>query len=63
MRCLCQAYGDDKDWLDLPEERRGELLGQDEVLPQRGDGVAVVGEPTVVRACDNPPTVSSEVFA
>lgn len=63
MRFLCLAYGAEKDWLDLPEARRTELLAQDEVLRQRGDLVAAVGEPTVVRAWDGSPTTSSDAYA
>jgi hypothetical protein len=50
MRFLCLAYGKEEDWIALPEARRAELWARDEVLRQRGDLVAVVGEPTVVRA-------------
>jgi hypothetical protein len=52
VRVLCLPYGKEADWLALPEARREELLHQDEVLPQRGALIAVVGEPTVVRAQD-----------
>lgn len=63
MRFLCLAYGRVEDWSALPEARRAELLAQDEVLRQRGALVAVVGEPTVVRAWDGPITTSSEPYA
>ena len=51
LRFLCLAYGAEKDWVDLPEGRREELLTQDEVLRQRGDLVAAVGEPTWCTSC------------
>ena len=58
MKFLCLAYGAEKDWLDLPDARRQELLAQDEVLRKRGDLVAAVRQPTVVRAWDGTPTTS-----
>ena len=63
MRFLCLAYGKEADWLALPEGRRQELLGQDDVLRQRGAIVSVLGEPTVVRAWDGPVYRSSEAYA
>lgn len=63
MKFLCLAYGDEKDWTALPEARRGELLAQDEVLRRRGDLVAVLGEPTVVRAWDGSPDLSADAYA
>ena len=63
MKYLCLAYGDEKDWLALPEERRAELLQQDEVLRQRGDYVAMVGEPVVVSNHDGNPTTTPGPFA
>lgn len=63
MRFLCLAYGKGEDWVALPEERRAELLAQDEVLRRRGDLVAVVGEPTVVQAWDGPVRTRSEAYA
>ena len=63
MKFLCLAYGAEKDWLDLPEARRQELLAQDEVLRQRGDLVAAVHAPTVVRAWDGTPTTSGDAYA
>jgi len=63
MRFLCLAYGAEKDWVDLPEARRAELLAQDEVLRQRGDLVAAVGEPTVVQAWDGSHTTSPDAYA
>lgn len=63
MRFLCLAYGREADWVALPEERRDELLAGDELLRRRGALVAVVGEPTVVRAWDGPVERSSEPYA
>ena len=63
MKFLCLAYGNEKDWLELPEERRAELVARDEVLRRRGDLVSVLGPPTVVRAWDGPVTRSSVPFA
>jgi hypothetical protein len=63
MRFLCLAYGKEEDWIALPEARRAELWARDEVLRQRGDLVAVVGEPTVLRAWDGPVTTTSEAYA
>jgi hypothetical protein len=63
MKFLCLAYGAEKDWLDLSEARRQELLAQDEVLRQRGDLVAAVHAPTVVRAWDGTPTTSTDAYA
>jgi len=63
MRFLCLAYGAERDWLELPELRREELLAQDDVPPQRGALVAAVGEPTVVRAWDSTPTTSPDADA
>ena len=63
MKFLCLAYGNEQDWLALPEERRAELLAQDEVLRQRGDFVSILGPPTVVRAWDGPATTSAVPFA
>ncbi len=50
MKFLCLAYGDEKDWVALPEKRRGELLAQDHRIRARGDLVAAVGSPISVRA-------------
>jgi hypothetical protein len=63
MKFLCLAYGKEEDWLVLSEERRNELLARDELLRQRGAMVAVLGEPTVVRAWDGTPQTSSEPYA
>lgn len=54
MRFLCLAYGKEADWHRLSAEQQQDLLRQDEVLRQRGALVAVLGEPTVVRAWDGP---------
>ena len=63
MKFLCLAYGRAEDWDELSEARRAELLAQDEVLRQRGDLVAVVGEPTVVQAWHGPVTTTAEAYA
>lgn len=63
MKFLCLAYGKEADWLALPEDRREELLGQDEVLRQRGGFISIVGEPTSVRAWDGPVERSSHAYA
>ena len=63
MRFLCLAYGKEADWLALPQERRQELLRQDDVLRQRGALISVLGEPTVVRAWDGPVHRSSDPYA
>lgn len=63
MKFLCLAYGKAADWVALPEERRGELLRQDDVLRQRGAFISVVGEPTVVRAWEGPVRRSSQPYA
>ncbi len=63
MKFLCLAYGDGKDWEALSEEKRNELLAQDEVIRNRGGLVAAIGEPTVVRAWDGTPSTSAGPFA
>jgi hypothetical protein len=63
VKFLCLAYGDSKDWHALSEERRQELLAQDDVLRERGDLVSPVGEVTVVRAWDGTPSTTNEPFA
>jgi hypothetical protein len=63
MRFLCLAYGDGRDWATLTEERRQELLAQDQVLIDRGDLVAAVGPPTVVRAWNGPVITSTDAYA
>lgn len=64
MQFLVLAYGDEKDWLELPKSEQDELLAQDEVLKSRGALVAAV-EPivTTVRAWDGTPSQSNEPFA
>lgn len=64
MQFLVLAYGDEKDWLELPNPEQEELLAQDEVLRSRGALVAAV-EPkvTTVRAWDGTPSLSDEPFA
>jgi len=63
MRFLCLAYGNERDWLALSEDRRAELIAGDDVLRRRGALVAVLGDPTVVRAWDGAPETSAEAFA
>ncbi len=63
MRFLCLAYGDEQDWSALAEERRQELLAQDQVLIDRGDLVAAVGPPTVVRSWDGPAVTDRQPYA
>ena len=63
MKFLCLAYGDGKDWEALSEEKRSELLAQDELIRQGGALVAAVGEPTVVRAWDGTPSTSATAYA
>ena len=62
MKFLCLAFGDGKDWVALPEERREQLLAQDEVLRRRGDTVAVVGPPVTVRAWSGEPSTVDDSF-
>ena len=62
MRFLCLAYGSEGDWLLLPEEKRNELLAQDDVLRRRGARIAVVGPPTVVTAWDGPTLTRPESY-
>ena len=63
VRFLCLAYGAAQDWLDLTEDRRHELLARDHVLIDRGDLVAAVGPPTMVRAWDGPVVTTAEAYA
>jgi len=63
MRFLCLAYGAEADWIALPEERRQELLAGDDMLRRRGATIAVLGEPTVVRAWDGTPHTAPGPFA
>ena len=63
MQFLCLAYGREQDWQQLSEQRRRELLAQDEVLRRRGALVSVLGGVTVVRAWDGVPETTSEPFA
>ncbi len=63
VKFLCLAYGKEADWVALPEERREELLRQDDVLRQRGAFISVVGDPTVVRAWDGPVHRSPQPYA
>jgi hypothetical protein len=63
MRFLCLAYGNEKDWLALTDERRAELLAQDDVLRARGDLVSVLGDPTTVRTWDGTPRTTGAPFA
>ena len=63
MKFLCLAYGKEADWTSLSEERRAELLEQDDRLRERGAFISVLGEPTVVRAWDGPIERSSLPYA
>jgi hypothetical protein len=63
MQFLCLAYGHEKDWLALTEERRSELLANDDVIRRRGNLVTAVREPVVVRAPDGTPSTASEPYA
>jgi hypothetical protein len=63
MKFLCLAYGDEKDWHALSEAEQEELLAQDEVLRQRGDLVAAVGEAAIVRAWDGTPSTTTGTVA
>ena len=62
MRFLCLAYGNERDWHALSEERQRELLAQDDVLRRRGALVSTLGDPTVVRAWDGAPSTSAAPF-
>jgi hypothetical protein len=63
MRFLCLAYGDEKDWNALSKSEQDELLAQDEVLRQRGDLVAPVGNATTLRAWDGTPSTTDGPFS
>ena len=63
MKFLCLAYGHESDWHALSDERRAELLAQDDVLRRRGALVSVLGAPTVVRAWDGVIRTTAEPFA
>ncbi len=63
MRFLVLAYGHERDWQGLSKREQDELLAQDEVLRERGDLVAAVGEPpTTVRAWDGAPLATEGPF-
>ena len=62
MKFLVLAYGAEADWLELTEERRGELLAQDDVLRGRGDMVAALGPATTVRTWDAAAPVRDGAF-
>jgi hypothetical protein len=63
MKYLCLAYGAEEDWHALSRAEQNELLAQDDVLRQRGDLVAAVGEATTVRAWDGPPSTTNGTLA
>jgi len=63
MQYLCLAYGEEKDWLALSEREQKALLAQDEVLRERGDLVAAVGNCTTLRVQKDEVVTSSEPFA
>lgn len=63
MKFLCLAYGNEEDWVALSEEQQRALLAQDEVLRKRGALIAVLGEPTVVRAWEGTPKTTTTPFA
>jgi hypothetical protein len=62
MLFLCLAYGHEDDWLALSEERRAELLANDEVIRRRGNLVTAVHPPVVVRTRDDTVSTSSEPY-
>ncbi len=63
MRFLCLAYGAEQDWRALSEDRRNELLANDEAIRRRGALMAAVREPVVVRAHGGDPVASPGPFA
>lgn len=64
MKFLCLAYGAEKDWLELTQEERDELLAQDELLRARGALMsAVETDVTTVTAWDGSPSVTHGSFA
>ena len=64
MKFLCLAYGAEKDWLELTEEKQQEYLAQDEVLRKRGAYISEVSsEVTTVTAWGGSPVTSTESFA
>jgi hypothetical protein len=64
MRYLVLAYGHERDWTALSKREQEELLAQDQILRDRGDLVAAVGEPAVtVRAWDGPALASEGPFS
>jgi hypothetical protein len=62
MKFLCLAYGDEKDWNVLSKAQQADLLAADERLRKRGDLVAMVATPTVVRAWDGAPRIEQGPF-
>ncbi len=63
MKYLVLAYGHERDWQALNKREQDELLEQDQVLRDRGDLVAALGEPaTTVRAWDGTPLASEGPF-
>jgi hypothetical protein len=64
MKFLVLAYGHERDWQALSKREQDELLAQDQVLRDRGDLVAAVGETaTMVRAWDGTPLASEGPFS
>jgi hypothetical protein len=58
------AYGHERDWQALSKREQEELLAQDQVLRDRGDLVAAVGESaTTVRAWDGSPLATEGPFS
>lgn len=64
MKFLVLAYGHERDWMALTKREQEELLAQDQVLRDRGDLVAALGEPaTTVRAWDGPALATEGPFS
>ena len=64
MKFLCLAYGAEADWRALSADEQAALLGQDDVLRERGDLVAAVeSAATTVRAPHGDPHVTPQAFA
>jgi hypothetical protein len=63
MKFLTLAYGAEKDWKALSNEKQAELLAQDDVLRKRGDTVAALGPAVSVRAWEGTAVVEAGPFA
>jgi hypothetical protein len=63
MKFLCLAYGTEEGWLALSKEERDAVLARDEVLRQRGDYVAILGQPSTVRTPHDTPEVTNAPYA